>query len=373
MRLASILALAGDRGGFNAVIPVLNFAAIKGFDIKIILTATCAKQYADRKLQVRPDIAILTASGTEDIERQVGQHSSDVLVIASSQSSEGTLASLAAIRAVGQRNILLLEDMYGSAYPTLQLADKQDMLKRIQAISVTDKPAKELLCDRLPSVVDRVCALGGPQYDNIRQMRNDFEDRRRELRTSMGVADTQPVFLVVGGLNGTAEILEMLEQAIQDSCAERNPKIILRQHPRATADDNRQVECYLGGSPCRKRIIGVSAATSEDILPGVEFVLSGYSTTNRYGIYLGILGVVYIGIPSIHADFQREKGDLKKPLEATAGAAWYVKNPKQLQSCIRDVLTNTVPRQILKAQLMLRETCDGAATQRVFDKIRSLL
>lgn len=375
MRLVKILALVGDRGGFNALNPVLELALQKGYEVQIILTATCAKEHTDGTLPLHKSIEVLIALDADNVERLVLQHSSDILVIASSQSKAGTEASVAAIRASEGRRILVLEDMYGSAHNALKEAAQQKMIDRVKAVCVTDEAAKELLRQRVPSLKDCVFAEGGPQYDYIPKLRKEFRPRRKDLRDSMGVNKKQPVFLVSGGQNGTRDMLEMVEQAIPNSCENRNPKIILKQHPsRATNADKEAVQCYLGSSPCRKRFIEVSALSSEDLLPGVDFILTPYSTTARFGIYLGMSGVIYVGSPVILRDFQEEKGaDLDRPLEAKAGAAWYVTKPEELARRIKDVLNNTVSADFHRAQMAFTKTCDGNATLRVFSVLQSLI
>ena len=126
MSAKNILALCGDRGGYNAVKPVLSHAIDQECEVSLYLTATCARQFNEGRLPFDSRITIKVGSSTRGFPDTNGI---DVAVLGASQSEEGAQGALYLERIARSIPIVVVEDMYGSAIP---------MLKKISALSVED-------------------------------------------------------------------------------------------------------------------------------------------------------------------------------------------------------------------------------------------
>ena len=368
-----ILVVAGDRGGWNALELPISRALDAGCNVRVYFVATCGEQFANGKLL--PDVRIKrVVKGTSDpveMAKFFGRSRHDLTVVGASQSEEGAQAAWHAL-VLGQTTPRLgLQDMYGSSMPTLRLASNA-----LDCLCVTDEFSRNLVLREFPELCNHIVVTGGPQFDKTIEVKNDWAEKRRQLREAMQVSDEQIVFLVAGGLNGTAEMLKLLWDGIEFAGLEQRAKVVIRVHPRAIEKYEQLVE-HMSVAEL-KRFTDVDrklAPFSEDLLPSVDFVLSGYSTTNYYGILYGMLGVVYVGTPAFKKDLKKEKG-LDRPPEVDVGAGWYVQTGADMGKVIIAVRHGVRVAPLLKvmeAQSTIASYNDGHATDRVWEEMQKLM
>lgn len=373
-----IRVVAGDRGGWNAIEPPLLKALDAGCSVAVLFVETCAKQHLAGKLAL--DARFTVESYDRDAASEIlafltVPHA--LTVVGSSQSERGTNAAVAGVLRTRANAVLTVQDMYGSIMPTLAILKKEDL--RVNRLCVTDVFARQMVLQQYPELDNTVVITGGPHFDKTLKMRRTWHERRQTLRQALGVSDDQPVFLIAGGVNGTAEILLLLEEGIKQARLADKAKVILRQHPHATDDDKRLTEEYMKATKYPGWFTDVERAlapTSDDLLPAANFVLSGYSTTNTFGILYQMPGVVYVGTPAFQRDLKAEKG-LDRPPEVEAGAAWYVQTAEEMATVITAVLPSaTVSPKLLKivdAQSRIAAYNDGQATERVWQEMQKLM
>lgn len=368
-----ILAVAGDRGGWNAIeLPLLR-ALDAGCTVRVYFTATCGKQFTDGKLQ--PDKRMEAQAGPSemcDMANFFGSSKHHLTVVGASQSEDGTKAGRNALILSLSVPRLGVQDMYGSIMPTLRGNNNT-----LECLCVTDDFARDMVLQEFPRLQDRVVVTGGPQFDKTIEVKKNWAENRCQLREAMEVTDDHTVFLVVGGLNGTAEMLKLLEVGIDQANLAQSAKVIFRNHPRATDEDKRLLKQYMDTTK-RHWFVDVDrriAPTSEDLLPSADFVLSGYSTTNYFGVLYGMLGVVYVGTPAFKRDLMAEKG-LNRPPEVEIGAGWYVQSSADMTRVITVVrLESRVGSlfKIVEAQKKIASFNDGHATERVWQEMQKLM
>lgn len=372
----NIVGVFGDRGGFNAALPVLKRALAEDCKVALYLVGTCKEQQAAGQLTLEGASIHIGPEQGENIYNSYKNTANSLLVVGASHSVEGVAAAKTALIR-WSHSVLCLEDMYGSARDILGSA----FASSIDKICVIDQIAADLTEEKFPAFKNKIVVTGGPHFDVTLEVKKTWKERRRLLRETMNVSDKEIVFLVAGGLNGTAGILQLLEQGIQKDGLGSKTRVVLRQHPRATTEDKNLVQTYLESKPSLQ-FVSVNPRiplTSDDFLPGVEFVLSGYSTTNRFGILYQNPGVIYVGTPEIIADHEAEKGS-KRPTEAQAGAAWYVQDDIQMAHAIRTIYlhrttgdTNPHLQDILEKQARIAQYNDGHATDRVWNEMQQLM
>lgn len=379
MSKRKIRVVAGDRGGWNAIEPPLIRALDEGHDVRVFLTATCGQQFTSGKLC--PDERMDVVAGLGNAPTMAvffGHAKHHLMVIGASQSKEGTEATKNALMLPTYSAPRLgVQDMYGSIMPTLRLADNA-----FDGLCVSDEFARGMVLKEFPKLSDRVVVTGGPQFDKTLEVKKNWDEKRRQLREGMNVDGSHVVFLVVGGLNGTAEMLTLLEDGIRLAGITKRVKVILRTHPRATDEDKQLVQSYMdyvGRTPENGWFVDVAdraiAPTSDDLLPGVDFVLSGYSTTNYFGILYEMPGVVYVGTPAFEKDLKAEKG-LYRPPEVDIGAGWYVQIGSDMARVIGAVRTESKVSNvqlIAEAQKRIALFNDGHATDRVWEQMQKLM
>lgn len=366
-----ILAVAGDRGGWNALeLPLLR-ALDAGCAVHVYFVGTCAQQLANGQLV--PDKRMKVTAGSAEMKNMdtffssAGHH---LTVIGASQSEEGTKAAWHAMVLSHSVPRLGLQDMYGSSMPMLRLMDNA-----LERLCVTDEFSRAMVLQEFRNLADNIVVTGGPQFDRVLEMKKTWDERRQKIRQEVGAKDDDLVFLVAGQPSGTAEVLTLLEAGITFANVERRAYVVLRQHARATEEDRQAVRTY-ASSPLQRgwfRYVDHAVApTKEDILPGADFVLSGYSTTNYYGILLGMPGVVYCGTPLLLQDLKREKG-LDRPPEVQAGAAWYATTPQDMEVIILAVTRAGIEPGMQRAQQRIQSFNDGHATDRVWAEMQNLM
>ncbi len=373
----NIVVVAGDRGGLNAFLPVLPLLLNAGHTITCYFVGVCAEQYSAGDLFLPKGITVKTGnhfaqSVNSLLERLLPL---DLLVVCASQSPEGAIAGINAINRIYIENcpVLAIEDMYGSMGPILQ----EIVPGSIDKICVIDEFARDLLAAQYPNMDERLVVTGGPHFDQVYTDKKSLPGQRTKLRKVMGVNSKELVFLIAGGINGTAELLEIANQGITAAKVEDRAKIIIRSHQRATPEDKRLLTIWHAAH--RKdwyiQVDTSVAETTNDLLPGVDFVLSGFSTTNHVGILYEKIGVVYVGTPSFKQDLMEEK-KIDVPPEAKAGAAWYVTTGDEMAHTIHECLLGEESEKllrILRTQIRIRAFNDGKAALRVRDRIEDLL
>ncbi len=368
-----IRVVAGDAGGWDALLPPLCLALDAGCTVEVYLTASSGKKFTDGQLQVDPRMTV-QARGTEmsDLIHFLKPATHHLIVVGASQSREGYQAAATALVLSDSIPRLCVEDMYGSSLPMLNL-----VYGEIECLCVTDELARTMVLQKFPKLKDNVEVTGGPQYDKTIAVKRRWQERRCELREALNTDENHSVFLVAGGLNGTVETLELLDAGIEQSGVTAFAKVIVRVHARASIPDKKETEQYFKATK-RTWFTDVDKSVAEnstDLLPGVDFVLSGYSTTNHFGILYGMPGVVYVGTPAFKRDLKAEKG-LERPPEVEAGAGWYVQNGADMADVIM-ALQPDVPlpkvRKLMDAQKRIASYNDGNAAERVWEQMQRLM
>ncbi len=376
--MKTILALAGDRGGWNALEPCLRLACDDGHRVRTFLVATCAKQYHATTLTTDPRIEVLAEENgvSHGMRPLFAGTSRDLVVVASSQSEEGTIASFEALSESRETPRIGVEDMYGSIIPTLRVSDAANMFA-FNRVCVIDEVAREMIAKAYPTITDSVVVTGGPQFDKTLGMRSRLQELRTTLRSEMNVNEEHTVFLVVGDLVGTSEILDLLTTAIRQVGID-SAKIILRAHPRAEEREREVARRYLEESEHSKMFVDPGRAlapTSDDLLPAADVVLSAMSTTCHNAILLEMPGTVYVGTPACRALLLAEKG-LDKTPEVMAGAGWQADTPEDMTRIIKTLLGARDSNALLRLKATQRSIAgynDGRAAERVYMEMKKLM
>src|SRR3989344_191137 len=367
--LGDMYALAADRGGWNALAPVLKQALSEGCGVRVFLVGTTAQQFRSGSLKI--DDRVPTETDI-NILRRFFASSRLVTILGASQSAEGTMApSRAAIASPAP--LLSIQDYYGSAIPLLKALGRE---KNLDTLCVTDEIARDHLIKQGFSG-QHIVVTGGPHFDLIKEKKDTWIQDRQRLRTDHGISENEKIFLVVGQPGGTAEILGLLDQAIKTSALLKDAaRVIVRMHSRATTKNQQAVQRFLQNPSALKAIDIPSTriVSSDDLLPAADFVLSGYSTTNHIGILYQMPGVIYVGTPKLTEDLKRDTGH-SIPLEVAYGAAWYVQTPAELIEALREIQKgqeSSKLQQILHKQTTIAAHNDGRATERVWKEISKL-
>ncbi len=366
-----IVVFMGDGGGANAALPVIPHALAAGCHVALYLVGTCAMQHQAGTRTFDKGVEVYV--GTEKkaaIDDFFADRQCDLLVICASHAQVCVEAGRNIMDKVDLVPILGIQDMYGSLHP--YLVEGGDFY--FDTICVSEGFSKNLMVVGFPNTADAVVVTGNPYFDSARTVKATWNTRRQSLRDALGITDEHVAFLIVGGLNGTAELLELAEQGIVQAGISNKAKLILRTHPRATREDQDLITKYLKSHP-RDWFIDVDASiapTSDSLLSGIDFVLSGYTTTN----YLAILyemgpKVVYVGTPAIKRDLRNEK-KMAQPPEVACEAAWYVQTPTELTNIITSPSAATILRMTFK-QSEIAQYNDGQATLRVWQQMQYLL
>lgn len=363
------LAVAGDLGGWHALLVVLNKITELGGNINIVFTGPSAVAYENKELKFDANMSVLAKTTLSSLNSKNFQ--SSLVLVAPSQSEAGNTETLDIVRKLaGISPILIIEDMWGSSVPFLKKIGSK-ILKNT-TVCVVDEFAKKLLALETNVSSRRVFVTGGPQFDRVTELRKKWNEQRQLIRENIA-AETR-VFLVAGGVNGTNEILMLINGVVS-----KDDKIILRQHSRSTDADKKKTNEAI--KILKKR--GVEffdvdkniAPYSEYLLPGVDFVLSGFSTTLRYAIVLGMAGTTYVGTKSFKRDLWKEK-KLRIPPEVEVGAGWYVKNEEDLKKVVEKVIgekESIDTRKILQNQLKIAKYCDGKASERILSVVEKMI
>lgn len=384
-----IVAVLGDRGGANAVIPVLEKAVQQQHEVSVVLAGTCERQYQSKKLQLDSRFSVRCLTRTAVLSELTAQAS--ILLLGASQSGEG--AEAARVLSYGHMPVVLVEDIYGSAMPILQKLIPQDVDRvRNLAVCVTDDVARELLLRAFPLLSRDVRVTGGPQYDAVSKLKEHWLSRRESLRKGYG--EDGLLALVCGGLNGTVDMLKML--ALTQSQAERSFPVLYGKHPRSTLLEDALLEGWecLDDSNRGLNAKNVSGQHLEAIFPALTpgFVLSGYSTVNMFALLCDI-DAVYLRTPAIFADYAREKypstsvSRIPPPPETRSGAAWYVEawkdgdGPGSVKQGIRDLAAviesiaskDDQWKKCYAARQKLIAANDGNAAERVWKVCKEFL
>src|SRR3989344_482039 len=372
----TICVVAGDRGGLNALLPVLSIALENGCNVHAFLAATCKTQYEASHLKLDSRIQVVTGDATmHDVGDFFSTRECDLLLIGASQSQEGAQAAIHAMSHKGlTTHIISVEDMYGSIGPIIDSAGEY-----FSTLCVIDQFAQEIAVERDITLTDRIAITGGPQFDKAVEVKQNWAERRACIRNALRAKDDTLVFLLAGGVNGSAELLEIVDKGIEIAGVEDMAQGLLRMHPRSTSEDQQVLGKYYADR------LGIlhegdgkqAAANIDDLLPGVDFVLSGFSTVNHLGILYEMPGVVYVGTPAFRQDLMAEK-NLERPPEVEAGAAWYVQTPEDMARVIRaltlsDVVKSRDVRFIRDEQHRIASYNDGHAAERVWQEMCKLM
>lgn len=392
----TINVVVGDLGGWKFLEKPLQLALEQDCEVTVGLFAGCALQYREGNLKFDERIALEIGELNEDWFEHFLRNN-DLTVVGASQSREGMHAAVLAMCSRAAI-ILAVEDMYGSIMPALALA--RDRLQRngrslsevVHRLCVIDEFARELIFTVYPELRGRVTPTGGPHFDKLVEMKGQYAERRQDLRHALGVSEDQPVFLIAGGKNGTPEMLLLVREALKICGLSGIERIVVRPHPsRSSWHDRLLVREVMARMDDRCFVDAKeSFLSSDDLLPGVDFVLTPFSTTGHSAILLEMPGTVFVGSGAIHWDLWQEK-KLRRPLQVEAGAAWYVDMPDepvkdqpldQAAQCLADVIRTVffgrnIPgfdsAAIAQVQARLAGYNDGRAAERVWNCMHELL
>jgi UDP-N-acetylglucosamine 2-epimerase len=367
MALSKIIqAVAGDRGGWNAINPLLTKAADEGCAIEVQLVGASHKQVQEGQLKLDNRFKLVD---------KLQSSAQAVTVLGMSQSVEGIAAIVSAVL-VTQGSVIGIQDYYGSALPLLRELKRKDKLEALTLLCVNDAIAEQHI--RQPGFDNvNIQITGNPYFDQVAAVKQNWSQRRQEFRNLLALQDTDVLFLVVGQPNGTAEILEMLEAGLAELSLTQPTNILVRMHPRATPENQQAVTEYYQATAYDHFVImpDTLTLTSDDLLPAADFVLSGYSTTNHFAVLYEMPGVMYVKTPSLQQDLLRDT-KLDKPLEVEAGAAWYITQPTELVHAVTEVLASnqsTEVQQIQAKQQEIAQYNNGQASERCWSQVKKLL
>jgi len=354
-----VLVIAGDIGGWNAIAPVVEKLNQEGAQILIVLVGDSKKAHANKNLTVnlssKVDVAFVP----------------DLVLIAASQSHEGTETTAEVLREVSPKTpVLVVEDMYGSSIPIFTRLNEMFFTARVCVIDIF---AEQMLEKHIRSA--NIIVTGGPQFDRIAEMKNSWTDRRKAIRQILHVPDSGKLFLIAGQRNGTAEAIMLLVGLMEPA----DDWILVRQHPGATDLDKRLTATVLKSFSIPlifpQERIPADFKSTEDFLPAADFVLSGYSTTLRYAILCGMPGVVFLGTPSFKWDMWDEKKITMAP-EAMMGAGWYVRTQEDMRHVMNELEKGDKSEElgvIKHNQSLLAQHADGHSADRVLEQVLSMM
>ena len=373
--------VAGDVGGFKSALRPLNFALSAGVVVHAYCMAGSAAQIRDRKLVLDSEISVAVMPESKDGAVGFAISDFDLMVVTATQSLgdqivPATVLTAEAIMAT-KAPVLALQDMYGSFHDTLHILKKRGVLDKIRCLCVSDAFSKDLLVKAGYDLGERIVVTGGPQFDAVPDMLPGWLMKREMLRQSLGASDKTTVFLIVGGKGGTAEILQILEDALVAMDRVDDSMVIFRPHPGAPDDDKLATADYLAKTKMTyfKDVDQGVASSTDALLPAAEYVLSSFGTTNTLGILCQMPGVIYVGTPGCQADLRRQK-KLDRPPEVEHGAAWYVQSPVELEYVIRNVGAegkSVATAKIKEVQQAMGSYVDGNAAKRVYEQMKRLL
>ncbi len=368
----NVMVVAGDLGGWHATVVVLEQLADRGANVSVVFSGPSRRAFLEKILDL--DSRFIIHTGDTDAVGAIHElplcECYDVVVVAPSQSKDGNDETLKIVNEFKDSvPVCVIEDMWGSAVHFL-IKIKPQVFERV-SVFVVDQFAKKMLIESTGIKARQVFVTGGPQFDRVLELKKDWDKQRKLIRENL--SDDCLVYLVAGGVNGTGEILDLVKSILRPQDV-----IIFRQHSRSTEKDKKRTEDVIekimqaGGKflEIDKKI----APYAESLLAGADFVLSGFSTTNRYAILLGIAGTIYVGTKSFRKDLWAEK-KLKLPPEVEFGAGWYVRNIKEMKMVVEEVSASVAGKrrkEIIKKQQKIAQFCDGKATQRVIGVIGSL-
>lgn len=375
----------GDVGGLKAYLPVFDLALEAGCTIDVLLVGASAEQVQAGKLSLDDQINVQLQPSVDGylavpsfVEYDVPH---DLTVVGCSQSlgAEPLVGTVSAAWAMFESSAptFMLQDMYGSAHDTLKFMVHNHSLDRLNCLCVTDGSSADLLLKAGFNLKGLVVVTGGPQFDHVPEMVKTWRTRRDLLRQELDAEDNQTVFLVVGGKGGTAEILQLLEEAVEIAGLAKETIVVFRPHPSAPADDKEQTEAYFKKTTRHWfRNVDQSIAPSADVLlPAADYVLSSFSTANLLAIMCEMPGVVYVGTPGCKADLLRQKG-LACPPEVEAGAGWYAQTPAELVQVFEELHhedSSETCAKLKEAQQKISAYGDGLAAQRVWQEMQKLM
>jgi len=376
LRNKKILGVAGDLGGWHALAVVLAKLADSGAKVFVIFTGPSRRAFEEQNLEIDSRFSVLSDDPSLRASHPRGawakqSHEWSLVIVAPSQSKDGNDETVETVNKIkGGVPICVIEDMWGSAVPFLRKI-KPQLLKNV-SVCVVDQFAKKMLVESTGIKGNKISVTGGPQFDRVLELKKNWDKQRKLIRENL--ADDCLVYLVAGGVNGTGEILSLVKAVLRPQ-----DTVIFRQHSRSTMKDKTQTENEIVAiKQAGGKFLDIDksiALYTESLLAGADFVLSGFSTTNRYAILLGIVGTIYVGTKSFKKDLWTEK-KLKLPPEVEYGAGWYVKNTAEMQAVVEEVTSPVVGRrrnQLVKKQQKIAQFCDGKAVERVVEVIEGII
>lgn len=387
-----VFGFAGHLGGWKAFEPVASIALEKGCHVFMFLVGTCADLYNDGKLNIDPRIQVfadrdgctITSCSNPFFYLNKNIH---LLVVCASQSNVGRDALLH-LTSISTAPILIIEDMYRSAHGICRMLAHDLTVQNRSTVCVIDAYAKKDLQEEVPAVdSNNVVVTGGPQFDRDHGFKDTWDKNRASARAFIGIHDDTLVFLIVGGVTGTVDMMITLDLALKRmGISNRNPKVFVRLHPRQSSLDRELVIAMIGNDRFRyfhvdekiTKIRRLPPIATENFLPMVDFVLSPFSTANHHAILFGMPGTIYVGTPSIKQQMWEEKKLYRWPTvenDPTA-AAWYVETVEHLAHAITETLkgdASTEVERIKANQRKLQEANDGKAAKRVWDECVKLM
>jgi len=124
--------------------------------------------------------------------------------------------------------------------------------------------------------------------------------------------------------------------------------------------------------------------SSDNIVPGADYVVSGYSTTTSYAVMQGLPGSIYLLPPTLQEMLIAEK-DMETPYEAQQELAWVARSSAELahifqtvdrgwscnphSPCALTAAANSALRHLVQHQQHQIKQQGGNAAQKVWSAI----
>ncbi len=237
----TILAVAGDPGGANALLPVLRMLSDQGLRVAACPYREAITLWANGGIAVTP-----LSEGTDPAQLLRAARASFLLAATSMNGVDLEKAFIAAARSLRIPSLALLD--FWSHYRE-RFADKSGTLAYLpDRVAVMDELAREQA--RACGVeADRLVITGQPAFDALREQRQRFTAQARvALRRRLGAGPddllvaflSQPLSETVGNKLGFTEssVLELVARALASIQTRHTARLLLlvRPHPREKAD-----------------------------------------------------------------------------------------------------------------------------------------
>mmetsp|Transcript_62 Transcript_62/g.106 ORF Transcript_62/g.106 Transcript_62/m.106 type:complete len:387 (-) Transcript_62:468-1628(-) len=319
--------------------------------------------------------------------------------VGASASAEGSasgavvLCGSAASAAIG-----LVEDRYSTSLKTLDSFQRACPARsqRLEAarcegssdvcllMAVADSIAQEQVLKH-SGYQGALAITGSPQFDETIRRRSEggsgqaaaqmwLARERAAVRVRLGVGGRDFVLLLAGQPVGDDEVLQLVVDGLKEAALLQRVWVLHRSHPRQSADELAAYRRVQEAAPAEWFQVATKTMeafhSSEELIAGMDVVVSGYSSTNYYAMLAGVPGVLFADVPKVTAKFRADKR-LETVPEVAAGAGWLVSSGTELAHAVQAALEGS-PEAIAmrERQAQLCRFHDGGAAARVWGRLR---